>query len=151
MCRQRLSLRLDLGGLRLSSPRDRRLREPGPRLEGGPLSPIESRAGCIGASSVCATISRKRVARLMRKAGSRGISRRRGHVVTTGWDRHQGSAQDLVRRRFAADGHNQLWVADMTYTPYLGRLPVPDDGAGRLQSPGGRLGNGEADDGRSGP
>ena len=63
------------------------------------------------------TISRKRVARLMRKARLRGISRRRGFVVTTKRDLRQRPAPDLVRRRFTADGPNQLWVADMTYIP----------------------------------
>lgn len=63
-------------------------------------------------------ISGKRVARLMRRAGIRGVSRRRGFVVTT---RRAGAAQppapDLVKRRFHADAPNQLWVADMTYVP----------------------------------
>ncbi len=63
------------------------------------------------------TISRTRVARLMRKAGIRGISRRRGFVVTTERDLRQRPAPDLVKRRFLADGPNQLWVADMTYVP----------------------------------
>ena len=62
-----------------------------------------------------APISRKRVARLMRRARIRGVSRRRGFVVTTERDHRQRPAPDLVRRRFAADRPNQLWVADMTY------------------------------------
>ena len=48
--------------------------------------------------------SRKRVARLMRKAGIRGVCRQR-------------HAPDLVNRQFRADGCDQLWVADMTYIP----------------------------------
>jgi putative transposase len=64
-----------------------------------------------------ATISRTRVARLMRKARIRGISRRRGFVVTTERDPRQWPAPDLVQRRFAANGPNQLWVAEMTYLP----------------------------------
>ncbi|MDE2150599.1 MAG: IS3 family transposase [Gammaproteobacteria bacterium] len=63
------------------------------------------------------TISRKRVARLMRKARIRGISRRRGFVVTTERDPRQRPAPDLVQRRFIANGPNPLWVADMTYIP----------------------------------
>ena len=62
-------------------------------------------------------VSRKRVARLMRKAGIRGVSRRRGFTVTTERDRRQRPAPDLVNRRFHADAPNQLWVADMTYIP----------------------------------
>ena len=59
-------------------------------------------------------ISRKRVARLMRKASIQGISRRRGFTVTTRRNPRQAPALDLVNRRFRADAPNQLWVADMT-------------------------------------
>jgi putative transposase len=62
-------------------------------------------------------VSRKRVARLMRRHGVRGVSRRRGFVVTTRRDETHRRAPDLVNRRFIADGPNQLWVADMTYVP----------------------------------
>ncbi len=62
-------------------------------------------------------IGGKRIARLMRQAGIRGVSRRRGYVVTTRRDRNQRPAPDLVRRVFVADGPNRLWVADMTYVP----------------------------------
>jgi putative transposase len=63
------------------------------------------------------TVSRKRVARLMRRHSIRGISRRRGFTVTTRSSRHDAKAPDLVQRKFEADGANQLWVADMTYVP----------------------------------
>jgi putative transposase len=59
----------------------------------------------------------KRVARLMRKAGLRGVSRRRGFIVTTQRDAKQRPAPDLVNRKFVATGPNQVWVADMTYVP----------------------------------
>jgi len=61
------------------------------------------------------TIGVRRVARLMRKAGIAGISRRRFCVTTT----RDGSpaSQDLVERKFAAEGPNKLWVADITYIP----------------------------------
>lgn len=62
-------------------------------------------------------VGRKRVARLMRVAGLRGVSRRRGFVVTTRRDPKQRPAPDLVKRTFVAAGPNQLWVADMTYVP----------------------------------
>lgn len=62
-------------------------------------------------------VGRKRVARLMRSARIRGVSRRRGFVVTTRRDPKRPPAPDLVNRRFVADGPNQLWVADMTYVP----------------------------------
>jgi putative transposase len=62
-------------------------------------------------------VSRKRVARLMRQAAIRGVSRRRSFVVTTRRDARQRPAPDLVNRRFVAAGPNRLWVADMTYVP----------------------------------
>lgn len=62
-------------------------------------------------------VSRKRVARLMRHAGIRGVSRRRGFTVTTERDRRQRAAPDLVKRHFHAEQIDQLWVADMTYIP----------------------------------
>jgi putative transposase len=62
-------------------------------------------------------VGRKRIARLMRAAGLRGVSRRRGFVVTTQRDPKQRPAPDLVNRKFVANGPNQLWVADLTYVP----------------------------------
>jgi putative transposase len=62
-------------------------------------------------------VGRKRVARLMRQAGIRGVSRRRAFVVTTQRDSRQRPAPDLVNRRFVAAAPNELWVADMTYVP----------------------------------
>lgn len=62
-------------------------------------------------------ISRKRVARLMRRAGLRGVSRRRNFAATTQRDARQRPAPDLVKRAFVAERPNQLWVADMTYVP----------------------------------
>jgi putative transposase len=61
--------------------------------------------------------SRKRIARLMRHHGIRGVSRRRGFVVTTRRDERERPAPDLVNRRFTADAPDQLWVADLTYVP----------------------------------
>jgi putative transposase len=61
-------------------------------------------------------IGRDRIARLMRRAGLRGVSRRR-FVVTTRRDETTRPAPDLVERRFEALSPNQLWVADITYVP----------------------------------
>jgi len=61
-------------------------------------------------------VGRDRVARLMRRAGLRGISRRR-FVTATLRDEAARPAPDLVQRRFKAGGSNQLWVADITYVP----------------------------------
>src|SRR4051794_35425458 len=60
---------------------------------------------------------RKRIARLMRDAGLVGASRRRRAPVTTRRDNSARPAPDLVDRNFAADGPNQLWVADITFVP----------------------------------
>jgi putative transposase len=58
-------------------------------------------------------VSRKRVARLMRRAGLSGLVRRRRGKTTI---RVPGvrPAPDLVRRDFRPAGPNQLWVADLT-------------------------------------
>ena len=78
---------------------------------GQPRVRAELRAQGVAASG-------KRIARLMRVAGLRGVSRRRGYVVTTQRDeRARTAAPDLVQRGFAADGPNRLWVADLTYVP----------------------------------
>lgn len=62
-------------------------------------------------------IGKNRVARLMRVAQIKGVSRRRGFVATTQRDLRQKAAPDLVKRQFVANNINQLWVADMTYVP----------------------------------
>ena len=61
-------------------------------------------------------VSRKRVARLMRAAQLRSVSRRK-FVVTTTRAADARPAPDLVRRAFTETGPNQLWVADITYIP----------------------------------
>jgi putative transposase len=60
--------------------------------------------------------SRKRVARLMRKAGIQGCLRgRKRHTTTTRRNKHATPAPDLVGRNFAASLPNRLWTADITY------------------------------------
>jgi transposase InsO family protein len=61
-------------------------------------------------------VGRKRVARLMRSAGLRGVYAAR-FVRTTQVDPAADRATDLVDRQFAADGPDRLWVADITYVP----------------------------------
>ncbi len=58
----------------------------------------------------------KRVARLMRAAGLKGVSRR-NWISTTARDRGARPAPDLVERNFSAPAPNRLWVADLTYIP----------------------------------
>jgi putative transposase len=67
-------------------------------------------------------VGKKRIARLMRKAGIQGVSRRR-RGNTTKRDPKASPAQDLVRRDFTAKGPDELWVSDVTYVPtYQGFL-----------------------------
>jgi putative transposase len=61
-------------------------------------------------------VGKKRVARLMKADGLRGICRRK-FVVTTTRDAQAQPSADLVQRKFAADAANRLWVADITYIP----------------------------------
>lgn len=57
--------------------------------------------------------SRKRVARLMKKAGLVGVHRRKYHGSTRR-DPQCQSAPDLVERNFEVAAPNYLWVADIT-------------------------------------
>lgn len=61
-------------------------------------------------------VGRKRVARLMKAAHLRGVSRRKG-LKTTQSDskQQQPPIPDLVKRDFNAEGPDHLWVADITY------------------------------------
>jgi len=59
-------------------------------------------------------VGRKRVARIMRQNGLRGVSRRKW-TTTTLRDRVAAVAPDLVKRDFRTQGPNRLWVADITY------------------------------------
>jgi len=61
-------------------------------------------------------VGRKRVARLMRAAGLKGVSRRKW-VSTTQRAKDARPAPDLVARDFRAETPNRLWVADITYVP----------------------------------
>ncbi|MFK4762037.1 IS3 family transposase [Microbacterium sp. ZW T5_45] len=57
---------------------------------------------------------KKRVARLMRRAGIAGISHRRKRGKTR---LLPAPHEDLVRRKFVADGPDKLWVTDITEHP----------------------------------
>jgi putative transposase len=58
--------------------------------------------------------SRKRVARLMSKAGLQGCIRGR-RKRTTRRDLYAMPAPDLLKRNFAAAAPNKIWTADITY------------------------------------
>lgn len=67
-------------------------------------------------------VGRKRVARLMKAANLRGVSRRK-YYPTTRRAKKVRPAPDLVQRDFTADGPDRLWVADITYvTTWAGPL-----------------------------
>ena len=59
-------------------------------------------------------VGAKRVARLMREEGIKGVSRRR-RPKTTQRDKGGRTVPDLVQRNFSASGPDKLWVADITY------------------------------------
>jgi putative transposase len=61
-------------------------------------------------------VNEKRVARLMRQAGIRGlyVRRRRGCTVR---DPGAGAAGDLVNRQFNVTGPDRLWLTDITEHP----------------------------------
>lgn len=61
-------------------------------------------------------VGRKRVARLMRAADLRGVSRRKAPRTTQRRPEAQ-PVPDLVQRNFTASRPNELWVADITYIP----------------------------------
>jgi putative transposase len=61
-------------------------------------------------------VGRKRVARLMRTAGLKGVQKKR-FWCTTRSGATERWAPDLVERQFVADRPNALWVADVTYVP----------------------------------
>ena len=56
-------------------------------------------------------IGRKRVSRLMRQAGIRGICHRR---KTRGWKPAPATHTDLVQRRFSAEAPDRVWFTDIT-------------------------------------
>ena len=67
-------------------------------------------------------VGRKRVARLMKAANLRGVSRRK-YYVTTRRAKKVRPAPDLVQRNFTAVVRDRLWVADITYvTTWAGPL-----------------------------
>jgi putative transposase len=62
---------------------------------------------------------RKRVARLLRRAGLAGCHRRT-FVTTTRREPTATPAPDRVQRQFVATAPDQLWTADITYIPTRG-------------------------------
>ena len=66
------------------------------------------------------SISRKRVARLMRQAGL-CAKRKRRRVLTTRRDASHPVTPNTLHRDFAATEPNSKWVTDITYIPDLGK------------------------------
>jgi putative transposase len=63
-------------------------------------------------------VGRKRVERLMRKAGLQGVQKRRFRCTTRSGVPER-FAPDLVERNFTANRPNALWLADVTYVDTL--------------------------------
>lgn len=61
------------------------------------------------------SVSRPRVARLMRQMGIRSIISRRFRVVTTDSNHGHIPSENLLERDFTAVGPGQKWVSDITY------------------------------------
>lgn len=61
--------------------------------------------------------SRKRVARLMRRAGLRSKIRRRFRVKTTDSKHGHPIAPDRLQQDFSASALNKVWLSDITYIP----------------------------------
>jgi transposase InsO family protein len=59
--------------------------------------------------------NRKRIERLMRQHGLRGLSGRKRRVCTTNSDHNYPVAPNLLLGRAAPSGPDQVWVADITY------------------------------------
>jgi putative transposase len=104
----------------LKRPLSRRAQEDEALM--GQIKKIHTRSkGTYGAPRINAKLSqegvqvgRKRVARLMQKAGIQGVSRRKRYS-TTQRQADARPAPDLVERNFRASGPDELWVADITY------------------------------------
>jgi putative transposase len=63
------------------------------------------------------TVSRKRVARVMRQHGIRARAPRRYRVCTTDSKHSLPVAENLLDQNFVADRPDQVWLADITYIP----------------------------------
>jgi putative transposase len=61
-------------------------------------------------------VGRKRVERLLRRAGLQGVQKRR-FVCTTPGGAPRPLGARLVERNFAAERPNELWLADVTQVP----------------------------------
>jgi putative transposase len=61
-------------------------------------------------------VNRKRVGRLIRKQGIQGIYRRKGRKNLA----NAATAEDLVKRQFAVDAPDVLWLTDITGHPTAG-------------------------------
>ena len=68
-------------------------------------------------------VCRKRVARLMKASGLRGISRSKRFSTTQRAERAR-PAPDRVNRNFQAEGPDRLWVADSTAYSSLTSTPI---------------------------
>ena len=83
------------------------IHEESRRSYGSPRVTAELRLG-LGV-----TVNRKRVERLMREHGIQGVYRRKGRKNLV----HAATEEDLVKRQFAVDAPDVLWLTDITEHP----------------------------------
>ena len=95
------------------------------------------------------SVGLNRVSRLMRRGGLVGVTRRR-KWRTTKRDKDARPAPDLVQRDFAAEGPDQLWVADIICANGE-RVLVRSGRRGRVEPSSGRLVDAEPPEDGSGP
>jgi transposase InsO family protein len=83
----------------------------------------ESRKKRYGSPSIASELrelgiraSRRRVARLMKKANIKSIIRKKYRVQTTDSDHEYTIAENHLKRDFSAQSTGQKWVSDLTYS-----------------------------------
>ena len=69
-------------------------------------------------------VSKKRVERLMKKAGIHAITKKK-YRATTDSKHSLKVAPNFLNRKFRVDKPNKFWVADITYVSTLRRLALP--------------------------
>ena len=89
------------------------------------------------------TVSRQRMAYLMRRAGLQGVSRRRAYVVTTRRDERQRPAPDLVQRRFQVGFSRCVVGGGHNLCSHVGWIHLSGRGHRRMESPRSRWSIGE--------
>lgn len=101
------SKRGEANRLILSKIKSIRNNEPKKKVYGAPRLKYELESHGI-------KCSRKRVARIMHKAGIQATIKKKYKATTDSNHKHK-VAENLVKQKFAAEKPNQLWLSDITY------------------------------------